>query len=240
MSQLGGLTKRPRNQHRRIRTTNIKPPEQRLVGTKTVCSVRYVTTDHKERKLPCTPEVFHRVLGKRSKTRAHSGLDMQIYHRFVLVQDVETNLVEGIDGYPFRQALHGLKREDEPVHGMLVVSINPQTGDMMVEDIPGEVREAHILALMEELDPVGQINVGEEFAGFTATSIAGGRIYFATDDLTDLGEMLNEDAIFLAQAPNTERVGTGGRGLASGAGGVGFVTPTGGGVGGDIHTGNGR
>ena len=149
---------------------------------------------------------------------------MQIYHRFILVQDNATGLVSGVDSYPFRMAMHGLKRTDEPTHGCLVMSINPATGDMTIEDFPGEVTEAHIHRLMSKLDPLGQLDTGQNYAGFQIESIAGGRIFFNINDLPEHGNAMDEDAIWTA--PVQEDPHNVGSGI-----GVGFRTPQGGGTG---------
>lgn len=196
MTQVGAFDKLPRNSHNRIPAENMKPPEPKMVNGAPIYQLRYVSPQHKELKIPCTEPVFRRALGQRSRRRAHTGLDMQIYHRFVLVQDVATKLVVGVDMYPYRLVMHGLKRTDEPQHNCLVMSINPTTGDMTVEDYPGEVSEGHILNLLSAIDPLGRLDIGQTYNGFTVESIAAGRIFFNIHNLPDFGEEGDEDAIW--------------------------------------------
>lgn len=229
MPQAGGLIKLPRDNHIRIFAEGMKPPEPKLVNNTPVYQLRYVSSTHKEIKIPCTQEVYRRALGKRSDKRPHTGLDMQIYHRFFLVMDRTTNLVTGVDMYPHRVAFHSLTRADDPTHGCLVMTIDARTGDMTVEDFPGDVTEAHIHALLSRLDPEGEIVVGDNYAGFRAESIAGGRVFFNIDELPDHASSVDEDDIYRVTPTG---VGSGygigykepvGGGLPGGPGGIGAV-----------------
>jgi hypothetical protein len=224
MSQMGGLLKFPRTNHVRIFAENMKPPEPKLVNNVPVYQLRYVSSTHKEIKIPCTEAVYRRALGERSRRRAHTGLDMQIYHRFFLVVDKSTSLVTGIDMYPHRMAMHGLQRADAPTHNCLVLNVNAATGDMTVEDFPGDVTEAHIHGLFARLDPLGEIRTGEDYNGFQVESIAGGRIFLNINHLPDRADMLDEDDIYRPQVPtgSSDNVGSGY--------GIGFRTPQGGGL----------
>lgn len=244
MSQTGGLVKKVRGEHQRILAANLKPPEKRQLGGTPdepiyEYYVRYVTQQGKELRLPCSEEVFARVFGRRSDRRAHTGLDMQVYSHFILSYDNKEKKVTGVDVYPNRPVMHNLPRADAPEHGNLVMAINAQSGDMTIEDYPDDVNEGHMISLLNAVNKAGEISVGQDFAGFEVSSIAGGRVYFNIDNLPDAAEAIDEEAIFTVNS-SPERVGTGGRGLAPGMGGIGYVTPSGGGTGGEIHPGGGR
>lgn len=207
--QAGFLVKIPRDNHERIVAPSLKPPEMKPVENSRIPMVRFVNEQHKELKLPCSKRVFEKVLGKRRKKAAHTGLDLQIYTTFVLVQERASNTIVGVDAFPQREIMHNFKPVDEPAHGTLVMLIDPETGDMTVEDFPSDVNNGNVLQLMAEIDRIGQIKVGDMFSGFQVQTIADGRVYFNTDEVEDADELIDDDNIFYATGTDIGGIGTG-------------------------------
>jgi len=177
----------------------VAPPERRKdMSGKSTLLVKAVEENGNEMKLPCSESVYKRVLGVRRVHAAHTGLDHQIHHHFVLKRNPESMLVEAIHSYPKVAVLHNLHRVEVPAHGHLVVSVDPATGDMNVEDVPERVTAGHMKAALQALDEVGLIQ-GEQSLGngMFVKSVQGGVIYINVDNMSMPDPtVMSEDEIF--------------------------------------------
>lgn len=182
----GELVKPSRPHHRAIRVANMKPPERAYApGSKAaVPHVRFVLPNGDEIKHRCTEEVFQTSMGVRRVNAAHSGLDYRTKHFFVLKVDPSTDLVDVIHAYPEIRVMHGLKRSEVPEHKHMVVSLNPASGQIIVEEIPDGLSNNHVEFAINALDSVGSLTAGQDIGwGMTIRSINGGVIYINLDNL---------------------------------------------------------
>ncbi len=196
-ASVSNMVKFVRNSDKIIRAVSLKPPQKNEARNEHI--LRYVTEAGQEKQIACTPEVFVRVKGKRNATKAHSGLDMRVYHRFLLKQDTGTKLVSGIDIYPHRPVVYALERVNAPVHGKLVVEVNTANGDLEVVEYPDGVNERAMIRLLAELNQQGMLQVGDEVGvGFNVHAISGSRIWFDFEDTNPEG--VDEDDVFTVRA----------------------------------------
>lgn len=185
-----------------IYAARMLPPEVRNDrGNKQQLLVRYITAQGEEKKALCTPRVFKRSLGTRQRRAAHTGLDHQVHHSFVLKQEVETQTVTAIHAYPRIIVAHSLQRGDVPAHNHLVVNVDPAGGDLTVEDVPAKIKEAHIKHALLALDKQGLLQADTDIGyGMRIRSVSGSIIYVNVDDLSDDNPgIVDEDSMFLPQ-----------------------------------------
>lgn len=193
-----GLVKPVFKNHGTRYAEKMLPPEiRKYADGRTEPCCRFTEANGQENKLPCTPEVHRLCLGRRRPKAAHTGLDHQIHHRFVLRINPTTKQVDVIHAYQLVTSMHGLKRGDVPAHGKMVISVD-DLGSIMVEDVPGDVTRAQVLRVIELVDAVGMLEASQDLGdGCVVSAVQGRTVFIDVDNISvpAVGE-ITEEAIF--------------------------------------------
>lgn len=185
------LTKPAKSSLIRILTKGIKPATaDRIPGTspkRFVYKARWISSDHKEKSMLCTPELYLKIAnGGLKKRKGQFGLDYKHHTGFVLHarppengKRIEDGVACLIDSYPNRPYTHKVLPVDAPDRKFVTIEIDI-LGQYNVTSVPCPLRERVMLRLLEELDKLETIEDGQiiKDTPFVVHQIAGRRVDF--------------------------------------------------------------